>query len=238
MPTLSSSENTVNPSIFNACWQLFLCESKLLIRSPMDIVNPILFGFLVALMFPLGLGPSPATLAKLAPGLVWVITLLSCLLATDQLFREDFDDGSLALWLLSPQPMYFLVMTRIFVHWLSSGFIITLVSPILAIMLNIPMQALVSLFLSILIGSGSLVFIGAIGAALTVGLKNSSILLTLIILPLYVPVLIFGSAAVQAAAQGMDSSAYLSILGAFLCLSVTLAPLAIYGGLKINLDAG
>ena len=226
------------PSIFKACWQLFSCESKLLIRRPMDVFNPLLFGFLVALMFPLGLGPSPATLAKLAPGLVWIIALLSCLLATDQLFRDDFDDGSLALWLLSPQPMYFLVMTRIFVHWLSSGFIISLVSPILAIMLNIPLHAIAALFFSLLIGSVSLVFIGAIGAALTVGLKNSSILLTLIILPLYVPVLIFGAAAVDAAAQGMAVGAYLAILAAFMLLAVALAPLAIYGGLKINLDAG
>ena len=204
----------------------------------MDVFNPLLFGFLVTLMFPLGLGPEPATLAKLAPGLVWIIALLSCLLATDQLFREDFDDGSLALWLLSPQPMYFLIMTRIFVHWLSSGFIIALVSPVLAIMLNIPLQAIPALFFSILIGSVSLVFIGAIGAALTVGLKNSSILLTLIILPLYVPVLIFGAAGVQAAAMDMDVSSYLAILAAFMFLSVSMAPLAIYGGLKINLDAG
>lgn len=238
MPSTLTEENIHQPSTFSACWQLFVCESKLLLRNPMDIMNPLLFGFLVALMFPLGLGPAPATLAKLAPGLVWVITLLSCLLATDQLFREDFDDGSLALWLLSPQPMYFLVMTRIFVHWLSSGFIIALVSPILAIMLNIPMHAIGSLFLSILIGSVGLVFIGAIGASLTVGLKNSSILLTLIILPLYVPILIFGAAGVQAAAQMMDSSAYLAILAAFMCMAVCLAPLAIYGGLKINLDAG
>lgn len=204
----------------------------------MDIFNPLLFGFLVALMFPLGLGPSPAELAKLSSGLVWIIALLSCLLATDQLFRDDFDDGSLALWLLSPQPMYFLVMTRIFVHWLASGFVIALVSPVLAIMLNMPMQAIPALFLSLLIGSVTLIFIGAIGAALTVGLKNSSLLLTLIILPLYVPVLIVGAAGVQAAAQGMDVLSYLAILAAFMCLAVSLAPLAIYGGLKINLDAG
>lgn len=234
----SPHPNKITPSMLSACWQLFNNETKLLMRRPMDVCNPLLFGFLVTLMFPLGLGPAPATLAKLAPGLVWIIALLSCLLATDQLFREDFDDGSLALWLLSPQPMYFLVLTRIFVHWLSSGCIIALISPVLAIMLNIPMHAIPALFASILIGSVSLIFIGAIGAALTVGLKNSSILLTLIILPLYVPVLIFGAAAVQAAAQDMAVGSYLAILAAFMMLAVSLAPLAIYGGLKINLDAG
>ena len=225
------------PSVLKACCQLFKSEMQLLISRPMDVFNPLLFGFLVTLMFPLGLGPAPATLAKLAPGLVWIIALLSCLLATDQLFREDFEDGSLTLWLLSPQPMYFLIISRIAVHWLSSGFIIALLSPAFAIMLNMPMQAIPALFFSLLIGSVSLVFIGAIGAALTVGLKNSSVLLTLIILPLYVPILIVGAAAVNAATQGMDVASYLAILGALMALSISLSPLAIYGGLKINIDA-
>ncbi len=230
-------KNSHQPGLIKACMTLFQSEMLLLFRRPMAVFNPLLFGFLVTLMFPLGLGPAPATLAKLAPGLVWIIALLSCLLATDQLFREDFEDGSLTLWLLSPQPMYFLIMSRITVHWLSSGFIISLLSPVFAIMLNLPLQALPALFLSLLIGSVSLVFIGAIGAALTVGLKHSSVLLTLIILPLYVPVLIVGAAAVNAATQAMDISAYLAILAALMVMAVSLAPLAIYGGLKINLDA-
>jgi heme exporter protein B len=153
------------------------------------------------------------------------------------LFRQDFEDGSLALWLLSPQSLYFLLLTRVFSHWLGSGFILALASPLIAIMLNFPMHALADLVLSLLLGSLSLVFIGAIGAALTVGLKNSSVLLTLIILPLYVPVLILGVAAVDAAAQGMAVQSYLALLAALLCLVACLSPLAIYAGLKINLDA-
>jgi heme exporter protein B len=224
-------------SSFRACKQLLIQDIKLAIRRPMHALNPILFGFLVALMFPLGLGPSPQTLAKLAPGLVWVIALLSCLLATDQLFREDFEDGSLAMWLLSPSSSYFLLLTRVFSHWLSTGFIIALMSPALAVMLSLPLEAVGALVGSILLGSISLIFIGAIGAALTVGLKNSSILLTLIILPLYVPVLIVAVACVNAAVQQLPTASYFALLAAFMMLAVTLAPLAIYGGLKINLDA-
>lgn len=224
-------------STLSACKQLLIQDIKLAVRKPMNALNPLLFGFLVALMFPLGLGPAPATLAKLAPGLIWIIALLSCLLATDQLFREDFEDGSLALWLLSPSSMYFLVLTRVFGHWLSTGFVIAIMSPALGVMLNLPSDGMLTMVLSIMLGSISLIFIGAIGASLTVGLKNSSILLTLIILPLYVPVLIVAVASVSAAVQLLPSNSYLALLAAFMFLTVTLSPLAIYGGLKINLDA-
>lgn len=226
-----------SPSLFSACVNTFKRDVLILARKKMDFFNPLLFGFLVVLMFPLGLDPAPQKLSMLAPGLVWIIALLSCLFATDGLFRDDYDDGSLALMLLSPQPGYFIVMSRVWAHWLASGFAVSLVSPIFGLMLYLPSEANLTLFLSLLLGSVSMIFIGAIGSALTVGLKGSGILLTLIILPLYVPVLIFGAAVVQAAAEGMQTSAYLAILAAFMFLSVTLAPLAIQAGLKINLDA-
>lgn len=225
------------PSLTSAFWQTFRRDCLLVMRRRMDIFNPLVFGFIVALMFPLGLGPSPQTLSALAPGLVWVIALLSCLFATDGLFQEDFEDGSLGLMLLSPQPAYFLVMARLWAHWLKSGLTVSLVAPLLGLMLYLPASAHVVLVLSLLLGTVSLVFIGGIGAALTVGMKNSGVLLTLIILPLYVPILIFGSAAVQAGAQGMQVTAYLALLGAFMCLAVSLAPLAVQAALKINLDA-
>ncbi len=231
---MSDSHQT---SLSTACWQTFKRDCLLLARKRMDLFNPLVFGFLVALMFPLGLGPSPKTLAMLAPGLIWVIALLSCLLATDGLFQEDFDDGSLVLLILSPQPAYFVVMSRIWAHWLKSGLTVSIVAPLIGLMLYLPASAYPALVASLLLGTVSLVFIGGIGAALTVGLKNSGILLTLIILPLYVPILIFGSAAVQAAAQGMPVGSYLALLGAFMCLAVSLAPLAAQAALKINLDA-
>lgn len=224
-------------TLSTACWQTFKRDCLLLARRRMDLFNPLLFGFLVALMFPLGLGPSPQTLAMLSPGLVWIIALLSCLLATDGMFQQDFEDGSLIFLMLSPQPVYFLVMSRLWAHWLKSGLAVSLVAPLLGLMLHLPVVAYPALVASLLLGTVSLVFIGAIGAALTVGIKSSGILLTLIILPLYVPILIFGSATVQAAAQGMPVAGYLALLAAMMCLAVSLAPLAIQAALKINLDA-
>jgi heme exporter protein B len=188
-------------------------------------------------MFPIGLGPAPQTLAKLAPGLIWVIVLLSSLLSADKLFKNDYSDGSLALWLLSPRSHYFLVLLKVFAHWLSSGLMLLIMSPILAILLNLPLHALPALMFSLMAGSISLIFIGAIGSALTVGLRQSSVLLSLIILPLYVPVLILGVATVQTAAMGMPVSAYIALLLALAALTLTLSPLAILAGLKINLDA-
>jgi heme exporter protein B len=225
------------PSLSTAIWQTFKRDCIVVMRKRMDVFNPLVFGFVVALTFPLGLGPSAQTLSILAPGLVWVIALLSCLLATDGLFQEDYDDGSLTLMLLSPQPTYFLVMARLWAHWLKSGLTVSVIAPLLGLMLYLPSNANAALVASLLLGTVSLIFIGGIGAALTVGMKNSGVLLTLIILPLYVPVLIFGSAAVQAAAQNMPVSSYLALLGAFMCLSVALAPLAVQAGLTINQDA-
>lgn len=224
-------------SISLAFWQMLRRDLILLARRKMDVFNPLLFGFLVALLFPLGLGPAPASLALVAPGLLWIIALLSCLWATDGLFDEDFHDGSLALILLSPQPAYFLIMARLLAHWLASGFVVALVSPLLAMMLYLPSEAMGVLFLSLLLGSVSLVCIGAVGAALTVNVRNGGVLLSLIVLPLYVPVIIFGSAAVQAAAQQQESTAYLAILAAMSLLAVVLVPLAITAALRINVDA-
>lgn len=223
--------------LFRACLQVFKREMTLLMRRKTEVLNPLLFGFLVALLFPLGLGPAPATLTLLAPGLLWVIALLSCLWATDGLFDEDFQDGSLVLLLLSPQPVYFLLISRLLAHWVGSGLIIALTSPLLAMMLFLPLGAVLSLVLSLLLGTLCLVFIGAVGAALTVNMQNSGVLLSLIVLPLYVPVIIFGAAAVQAGADGHSSVAYLMILAAMMLLALVLTPLAIHAAIKINVDA-
>jgi|SRR5690554_3610774 len=224
-------------SVSSAFWHMLRRDLSLLARRKMDVLNPLLFGFLVALLFPLGLGPAPASLSLVAPGLLWIIALLSCLWAADGLFDEDFHDGSLALILLSPQPAYFLVMARLVAHWLASGFVVALVSPLLALMLYLPSEAMGVLFFSLLLGSISLVCIGAVGAALTVNVRNGGVLLSLIVLPLYVPVIIFGSAAVQAAAILQPSLPYLAILAAMSLLALVLVPLAISAALKINVDA-
>jgi len=209
----------------------------LAVRRPIDIGNPLLFFAMVVALFPLGLGPAPDTLAEFAPGILWIVALLSNLLTSDGVFRSDFDDGSLEQLLLSPQPLYLSVLSYICAHWLVTGLLLALVSPVFALMLNLPVAGIAALFGSLLLGSAVLSLVGGIGAALTVGLKRGGMLISLLILPLYMPVLIFGSAAVKAAVTGAPAGPYLAILGAMLSLAVALAPFAISAGLRISVDA-
>ena len=206
-------------------------------RSPMDLINPLMFSLLVALMFPIGLGSSPQTLSQLAPGLIWVIVLLASMLSADKLFKQDFIDGSLSLYMLSPQSSYLLVSVKVLVHWFGNGLSLLLLSPLLAILLHLPLHILPGLVVSLLVGSLSLVYVAAIGSALTVGLRQSGVLITVIILPLYVPILILGVATVQSAALALPYLPYLALMAALAIFVMLLAPLAITAGLRINLDA-
>lgn len=206
-------------------------------RRPIEIGNPLLFFAMVVVLFPLGMGPSSDNLASVAPGILWIIALLSNLLTSDAVFRSDFDDGSLEQLILSPQPLFLSVLAYIAAHWLTTGLLLALVSPLFALMLNLPVSALGTLIVSLLLGTGVLSLLGGIGAALTVGLKRGGMLISLLILPLYMPVLIFGGAAVQAAITGTPPGPYLAILGAMLSLAIALAPLAIAAGLRISIDA-
>jgi len=219
------------------CLRLLRRQLVLALRRPVEIGNPLVFFAMVVALFPLGLGPDPEQLAAFAPGVLWIIALLSCLLTSDAVFRGDFDDGSLEQLLLSPQPLYLSVLAYIGAHWLVTGLLLALVSPLFALMLNLPPQALAALVASLLLGTGVLSLVGCIGASLTVGLRRGGILIALLVLPLYVPVLIFGSAAVQAAVSGSDVTPFLALLGAMLCLGIALAPLAIAAGLRISIDA-
>ena len=219
------------------CLRLLRRQLVLAIRRPIEIANPLLFFAMVVALFPLGLGPSPDLLAGFAPGILWIIALLSNLLTSDSVFRSDFDDGSLEQLVLSPQPLYLSVLAYVLAHWLVTGGLLALVSPLFALMLNLPATAIPVLMASLLLGSAVLSLIGAIGAALTVGLKRGGMLIALLILPLYMPVLIFGSGAVQAAVTGLPVAPYLAILGAMLSLAIALAPMAIAAGLRISIDA-
>ncbi|NCF16763.1 MAG: heme exporter protein CcmB [Haliea sp.] len=219
------------------CLRLLRRQLVLAVRRPIEIGNPLLFFAMVVALFPLGLGPAPDQLAGFAPGILWIIALLSNLLTSDAVFRSDFDDGSLEQLLLSPQPLYLSVLAYIGAHWLITGLLLALVSPVFALMLNLPGEAIGSLVASLLLGTGVLSLLGCIGAALTVGLKRGGMLISLLILPLYMPVLIFGSAAVQAAVNGSPAGPYLALLGAMLSLAIALAPLAIAAGLRISVDA-
>lgn len=219
------------------CVRLLRRQLVLALRRPIDIGNPLLFFAMVVALFPLGLGPSPERLGAFAPGILWIVALLAGLLSVDGVFRSDFDDGSLEQLLLSPQPLYLSVLAYCAAHWLLTGCLLAAVSPLFALMLNLPAAAMGVLVASLLLGTAILSLVGCIGAALTVGLKRGGMLIALLILPLYVPVLIFGSAAVQAAVGGLPALAHLAVLGAMLSLGVALAPLATAAALRIGIDA-
>jgi heme exporter protein B len=206
-------------------------------RQPSDMFNPVVFFLMVVTMMPLGISPEAKSLAVLAPGLLWVIALLASLLSLDALFRSDYDDGSLEQLILSPQPLYFMVIAKVFAHWLTTGLPLTLVAPVLGILLALPVEGYWPLLVSLLFGTMTLSLVGAIGAALTVSLRKGGLLLSLIIMPLYVPVLIFGASCVRMAVDGFAIGAPLAILGAFCAGAVVLAPLAIAGALKMSVEA-
>lgn len=219
---------------------LFLAVLKrdllLAARRSSEMLNPLIFFLMVASLFPLGISPEPGFLAQIAPGVVWVGALLATLLSMDSLFRSDFDDGTLEQTLLSPQPLVLVVFAKVFSHWMMTGLPLTLLAPLLGVMLFLPIEGMSGLVLSLLLGTPTLSLIGAIGAALTVGLRKGGVLISLLVLPLYIPVLIFGSSAVQAAVTGLPLAGYLALLGAMLALGIVLAPLAIAAALRISVS--
>jgi heme exporter protein B len=226
-----------SPATAAFCLALLRRQLTLAARRPIEIGNPLLFFAMVVALFPLGLGPAPDKLASFAPGILWIIALLSNLLTSETVFRSDFEDGSLEQLLLAPQPLFMSVLAYIGAQWLTTGLLLALVSPVFALMINLPVPAIGALVASLLLGTAVLSLVGGIGAALTVGLKRGGMLISLLILPFYMPVLIFGSAAVLNAVLGMPALPYLAILGAMLCLAIALAPLAIAAGLRISIDA-
>lgn len=218
----------------NFFWAAVRRDLLLAFRHRNEIVNPLAFFLMVAVLFPLGVSPEAKFLAQVAPGVIWVAALLASLLSVDGIFRTDFDDGSLEQMLISPQSLAALVLAKVVSHWLISGFLLALLSPLLAMMLFLPSSGLFALVVSLLLGTPTLSLIGAIGAALTVGLRKGGVLISLLVLPLYIPVLIFGAGTVQAAAQGMPIAGYLALLAAVLVVSLMVAPWAIVAALKIS----
>ncbi len=200
-----------------------------------QLLQPPMFFIMVSSLFPLAIGPQPRLLAQLSIGVIWVSALLAALLNMRRIFARDFEDGSLEQMLLAPQPLSIIVLGKVFVHWLVACLPLILLAPILALMLNLPPQALPALMLSLLSGTPCISVIGALGAALTVGVKQSSLLLPLMVLPLFVPILILGTAAVMAAVDGFGSSAQL-LLTAYLLFAAAVGPWAIATGLKISLS--
>lgn len=211
-------------------------ELLIAFRSPGDIINPLMFFVIAVTLFPLGVGSDTAFLSEIAAGAIWVTALLAVMLSMDSLFRADYEDGSLEQLLLSPQPLYFVILAKIGSHWLVSGLPLVILAPVLANMLAMPVQSLFTLVLSLLIGTPILTMLGAIGMALTVGLSRSGLLLSVLILPLYVPVLVFGTGVVDAAQNAMGTSGLLALLGAMLVLALCLSPLAVIAALRISVS--
>lgn len=228
--------NTKSVSHADGFFTLLQKELRLAFRKPGELINPLLFFVLVVTLFPLGVGPAPQLLTTLGPGVIWVAALLATLLALDRLFYSDFEDGALEQLLLQPHPLSLLALAKIISHWLVTGLPLVVLSPLLAVLLNLPPSAIPVLLLSLLLGTPTLSIVGAIGAALTVGLKRGGLLLTLLVLPLYIPVLIFGSGAVQAASVDLNTTGQLYILVAMLILALTLAPFAIAAALRVSVD--
>ncbi len=216
--------------------RLLLRELKIAFRHRADIINPLWFFLIIVTLFPLSIGPESTLLARIAPGIVWVAALLASLLGLERMFRDDFLDGSLEQLLLLPTPLPMVALVKVFAHWLTSGLPLIILSPLASLFLSLNFGGWWGLVLTLLLGTLTFSFLGAIGVALTVGLRRGGVLLSLLVLPLAIPILIFASSAVDAASQGLAISGYLAILAAMLVVSLVLAPFAIAAALRVSLQ--
>ena len=201
-------------------------DLRLALRRGADSTMVVTFFILTVVLFPLGVGPDTAILARISSGVIWVTALLASMLSLERLFQADFEDGSLDLLVLGSLPLEAVVLAKSLAHWLTTGLLLIVAAPVLALLLNMSAEGLIALVLAMLLGTPSLTLIGAVGAALTVGARRGGALLSLLVLPLYVPVLIFGVGAVDAAIFGMAVRPHFLILGALLAGTLVLAPLA------------
>jgi heme exporter protein B len=211
-------------------------DLTLAMRRRSDVMTTLFFFVIVVSLFPLGIGPELNTLRQIAPGVFWVAALLASMLALEKLFAADFEDGTLEQMLLTPQPVFVLVLAKVFAHWLVTGVPLVLLSPLLGLQYDLAAETLGVLMLSLLLGTPALSLIGAIGAALTLGLRGGGVLVSLLVLPLYIPVLIFGAGAVEANVSGLGETGHLLMLGAILLLALVAAPLATSAALRISAE--
>ena len=211
-------------------------ELTIAFRRPAEILNPLWFFLIVITLFPLLMGPNPELLGQIASGIAWVAALLSALLSFERLFRDDYLDGSLEQLMLLPVGLPQVALAKVIAHWLLTGLPLILLSPIAAILLSLETHVWWALVLTLLLGTPILSCLGAIGVALTVGLRKGGTLLNLLILPLFLPVLIFAAAVLEAATINMNYSGQLAIIGAILAITLTFSPFAIAGALRISLQ--
>lgn len=218
----------------NAFMAMLIRDLRIAFRQRSEIMLPVIFFVVVISLFPLAISPEPEVLSRIGPGIIWVAALLSVLLSLQSLFRSDYSDGSMEQILLSPYPGSLLVLARIMAQWCVTGLPLILISPLLGLLLHLEAHVIKVLFISLLLGVPYLNMVGTIGVALTIGLRQAGALLSLLVLPLYVPVLIFGSNAVISAANDLPYNGQLLWLGALLVLATTLSPFVISAALRIS----
>jgi heme exporter protein B len=217
-------------------WAILRRELLLAMRRKSDVMTALFFFVIVTSLFPLGIGPEPNLLRKIGPGVLWVAALLSTLLGLHRLFADDHADGTLEQMALSPTPFAWLMAGKVLAHWSMCGLPLVLLAPALGLQFGLDGDALAVLTLSLLLGTPLLSMIGAIGAALTLGVRGAGALLSLLVLPLFVPALVFGAGAVEAQISGLNYSGHLALLAAMLVVAVFFAPLAVTAALRIALE--
>ena len=223
-------------SPFTAFWVLLKRDIKLSFRRLGEVINPLIFFAILVTLFPLAISPEPQALSTVAPGVLWVAALLATLLALESLFKDDFQDGVLEQLCLAPQSLSIIVFAKVVAHWLVTGLPLILFAPVAAHVMHLPDQAVGTLVLALALGTPTLSLLGGVGAALTVGLHRGGVLLSLLVLPLMIPVLIFGARVTDLAAQGEITRGPIFLLAAGLFMSLALVPLAMSAAVRISVD--
>ncbi|QFY41638.1 heme exporter protein CcmB [Candidatus Methylospira mobilis] len=219
-----------------ALWTLVRRDLLLAFRHRGELANPLLFFLMIVSLYPLGVSPEVDLLRRIAPGVIWIAALLAALFSLENLFRSDYEDGTLEQMLLGVYPVPLLVIAKILTHWLVSALPMLLLAPLLGVLLSMPPAAIAAMELTLLLGTPVLSFVGAFGVALTLGLRRGGILLTLLVMPLYIPVLIFATNAITAASAGLPIEGQIYFLAAMALLALTLTPLAIAAALRISVS--
>lgn len=228
--------STQGGSLSRAFFALLRRDLLLAFRRRTELLFPVVFLLVVVSLFPLGIGPSPQLLARIAPGVIWIAALLATVISLDSLFRSDFEDGTLEQFVISGHPLTLISLAKIVAHWLVAGLPIVVLSPLLSIWMNLPTEVMGVMTLTLLIGTPFLSLVGSIGVGLTISLKRGGQLLSLLVFPLYVPILIIATGAVMAASDSLPYTQFLGLMLAGLITSVTLAPFATAAALKISLS--
>ena len=235
MSSMSAARKN-NLSLFGLLILVIRRDLVLAMRRRADVLTTLVFFVMVVSLFPLGVGPELDMLRKMAPGVVWVAALLASMLSLGRLFSADYLDGTLEQMMLAPQSLSLLVLGKIVAHWMVSGLPLVLMAPVLGLQFDMSVQELWVLIAALLLGTPILSMIGAVGAALTLGLRGGGVLVSLLVLPLCIPVLIFGAGAVEAVSTGMSVASHLSLLGAMLLLALVFTPWVTAQALRISME--